>query len=124
MIGRNSRRLKVGLQLNPFEGITGHGMPRWNDLKAMAQYAEAVGFDSIWLPDHLVINDASARHGVWECWSLLSSLAAVTTRIQIGSLVVCTSFRNPALLARMADTLDEISGGRLILGLGASLHEP
>jgi len=124
MIGRNPRPLKVGLQLNPYEGITEHGIPRWNDLKAMTQYAEAAGFDSIWVPDHLVVDWPDARYGQWECWSVLSALAAVTTRIEIGSLVVCTGFRNPALLARMADTLDEISGGRLILGLGAGWHEP
>ena len=124
MIGRNPRPLKVGLQLNPYEGITEHGIPRWNDLKAMTQYAEAAGFDSIWVPDHLVVDWPDARYGQWECWSVLSALAAITTRIQIGSLVVCTGFRNPALLARMADTLDEISSGRLILGLGAGWHEP
>src|SRR5215475_4444959 len=101
MTRRNSRPLKVGLQLNPFEGIAGHGMPRWNDLKAMTQHAEAAGFNSIWVPDHLVVDEPGAGHGVWECWSVLSSLAAVTTRLEIGSLVICTSFRNPVLLAKM-----------------------
>jgi len=99
---------------------------RWNELKAMARHAEAVGFDSLWVPDHLAfdLGDPSGPRGVWECWSILSALAAVTSRVELGTIVACASFRNPALLAKMADTVDEISGGRLILGLGAGYHEP
>jgi alkanesulfonate monooxygenase SsuD/methylene tetrahydromethanopterin reductase-like flavin-dependent oxidoreductase (luciferase family) len=97
----------------------------------MALHAEAVGFDSLWFPDHLLVDigamlgeDKAVRFGIWECWSILSALAAITSRVEIGSFVACTNFRNPALLAKMADTLDEVSGGRLILGLGGGYHEP
>jgi alkanesulfonate monooxygenase SsuD/methylene tetrahydromethanopterin reductase-like flavin-dependent oxidoreductase (luciferase family) len=80
----------------------------------MAQHAEAVGFDSLWLPDHLIYDFAAIAGisgvpplGLWECWSMLSSLAAVTTHVGLGTIVACTSFRNPTLLAKMADTVDE-----------------
>ena len=90
MIGRNPRPLKVGLQLNPYEGITEHGIPRWNDLKAMTQYAEAAGFDSIWVPDHLVVDWPDARYGQWECRSVLSAL-----RQRKGPSVICDSSHQP-----------------------------
>lgn len=100
---------------------------RWKDMASMARRAEDVGFDSVWNNDHLYYRygapDDPAR-GTWECWSLLSALAAITSRVEIGTLVVGTGFRNPALLAKAADALDDISGGRLVLGLGAGYHEP
>lgn len=93
--------------------------------QALAQAAEATGFASFWLPDHVIFRfPEQEERGTWEAYTFLSALAAVTKSITLGPLVACTSFRNPALLAKMADTLDEISDGRSILGLGAGWHEP
>src|SRR4051812_26578258 len=116
MPAQTARPLKVGLFLPLDDRSIAAAMPRWSDLKAMAQHAEAVGFDSLWVPDHLLFpfsGPGERMHG-GESWSILASLAAVTSRIELGTAVVCTSFRNPALLAKMADTVDEISEGRLI----------
>jgi alkanesulfonate monooxygenase SsuD/methylene tetrahydromethanopterin reductase-like flavin-dependent oxidoreductase (luciferase family) len=118
-------------------GAFGEGRPvRWADLREMARTAEAVGVDTLFLPDHLLfrksppdnlmqVNMAEGKvRGIWEAWTILSALAEATRRVHLGPLVACTGFRNPAVLAKMAETLDEVSGGRVVLGLGAGWHEP
>ena len=109
------RPLKVGIQLPEVEYVAS-----WQEHLEMATIAEEIGLDSLWLGDHLLYRTPEQEpRGPWECWSMLSALAAVTTRVELGPMVTAVGFRNPALLAKMAETLDEISGGRLILGVGA-----
>ena len=93
------------------------------ELIAMAQTAEAVGFDSIWVGDHLLYDLPVGPRGPWEAWTTLAALAAVTSRVELGPLVASIAFREPTMLAKQAATIDAISGGRFVLGLGAGWNE-
>jgi alkanesulfonate monooxygenase SsuD/methylene tetrahydromethanopterin reductase-like flavin-dependent oxidoreductase (luciferase family) len=117
---RSRRPLKVGIQLPEVEREV-----RWPEYLALARAVEDLGYDSIWLGDHLLYRQAGdvAARGPWECWSMLAAIAASTTRVELGPLVAATSFHAPTMLAKKAATVDEISGGRLILGLGAGWNE-
>lgn len=113
------KRMKVGIQLPEVEREV-----RWPELASMATLAEDVGFDSLWVGDHLLYRNADeSPRGPWEAWSQLAALAAITSRVEIGPLVAATSFHSPAMLAKKAASVDEISGGRLILGLGAGWNK-
>lgn len=107
------------LESGPADYLYGRVPWRWADLLALAQGATELGIDAVWLPDHLLYPyGEQERRGTWEAFSILSALAASTERIGLGVLVAAMGFRNPALLAKMAETIDEISGGRLVLGVG------
>ena len=93
--------------------------PSWKTILTIAREAETKGFDSVWASDHFVFGKKGAT---MECWTILSALAALTSRVKIGSLVLCNNYRNPALVAKMASTLAEVSSSRLILGYGAGWY--
>ena len=112
-------RLRVGVQLPEVERRV-----LWPEYVAMARAAEEVGFDSIWVGDHLLYrDDGREERGPWDAWSLLSALAAATDHVRLGPLVACCGFSPAGLLARKAAAIQEISGGRLVLGLGAGWNE-
>src|SRR4051794_18840822 len=127
-----TKRLQIGLLLKTGEQTRPAGrVIGWSEVREMSEMAEAVGFDTIWVADHVIFRNAGSvvvGPGVprrpREAWALLSARAAVTKKMTLGPFVACNSFRNPALFAKMADTLDEVSGGRLLLGIGAGWHEP
>src|SRR3954470_10378989 len=111
--------MRLGVQLPEVERLV-----RWPEYVAMARAAEESGFDSIWLGDHLLYrDDGREERAPWDAWSLLAALAACTDRVRLGPLVSCTAFGPPWLLARRAAAVQEISGGRLVLGLGGGGDE-
>ena len=113
------RPLGVGVQLPEVEREV-----RWPELRAIARTAEDAGFDSVWFGDHLLYRYAIGRaRGPWEAWTTLAGLAEATERIAMGPLVAATAFHVPFMLAKLASTVDEISGGRLVLGIGAGWND-
>jgi probable F420-dependent oxidoreductase len=114
-----ARPLRVGVQLPEVEREV-----RWPEYLAMAKAAEEVGFDSIWLGDHLLYrDDGQEERAPWDAWTLLAALAGVTERVTLGPLVACLGFHPPGMIARMSAAIDEISGGRFVLGVGSGWNE-
>lgn len=121
--------MRFGLALPHYDTSLANKPVSWEDVRRVAVLAEGAGFDSVWVSDHLFLDwskygGPSTAQGSLECWTTLSALAGATARIRIGSLALCNDLRNPALLAKMAATLDVLSEGRLELGMGAGWYEP
>ena len=108
--------MKVGVQLPEVEREV-----RRDELAAMAHAAEELGLDSLWVGDHLLYRDPD--RGPWDCWTTLAWLAGITERVELGPLVACTAFHPPGVLARQAAAVDELSNGRLVLGVGAGWNQ-
>jgi alkanesulfonate monooxygenase SsuD/methylene tetrahydromethanopterin reductase-like flavin-dependent oxidoreductase (luciferase family) len=116
--------VKLGVMV-PMSRSDGPGrMPSWAEVRAFAEHAETIGLDSVWVCDHLISGPPGGPpEGIHEGWTLVGALAASTRRVEVGQLVMCVSFRNPGLLAKMAVTADEVSSGRVVLGLGAGWYD-
>jgi probable F420-dependent oxidoreductase len=114
-----ARPRSVGVQLPEVERDV-----RWPEIVSMARAAEAIGFDSIWVGDHLLYHgDGRPERGPWDAWTMLAALAASTERVRLGPLVACAAFHSPGIIARMAASIDEVSRGRFVLGIGAGWNE-
>jgi len=108
-------RFGVFLPFYAFEVQEGKPLSYFNSVLDVVLECERLGYHSVWLDDHLMLG----KRPILECWTTLSALSSITAKIRLGTMVLCTSFRNPALLAKMAATLDVISNGRLEFGIGA-----
>lgn len=95
----------------------------WSETLSASQHAERLGFDGIWFSDHFMPFQGSIDGPIHECWTALAGLAAAVPRVRIGSIVTGNTYRHPAVLAKQAATVDHISGGRVVLGLGAGWQE-
>ena len=115
---------KIGIVLPIADEDDGNGVPAYAQVRDVALAAEAAGFDSVWVFDHLLFRVGGEESGIHECWTILAAIAETTQRVQLGTIVLCTGFRNAALQAKMAATLDHVSGGRLIFGIGSGWHDP
>lgn len=115
--------MKIGLVLP----MGSHASPPepYPTVRSFTRHAEDLGFDSVWVFEHVLFRfPGEPERGTLEAWTTLAMLGEATNRIELGSLVLGIRLRNPALLAKMAATLDDAAGGRLTLGVGAGWHDP
>ena len=126
VVSLDSDPMRIGVTLPIAQDETAIGRtPTFAETLRFARHAEEAGLDSLWVYDHLIFRTVGEPdEGIREAWTTKTALAAVVPRVELGSLVMCASFRHPAVMAKMAATLDDVSGGRVILGLGSGWYEP
>ena len=126
--GRRPMTLGVMLPIADLDAVDNEPAElHFADMVAMGRLAVEIGFEALWLPDHFVLKlerEGNVARGVWECWTTCAGLAAAIDEVTIGALVACTSFHSPGSIAKMAENVDDISGGRFVLGLGCGWHKP
>lgn len=120
----SSRPMSFGLMMPMREDAMGGKTARFADLVNMSHNARQSGFEALWFADHLSFQQDDKTIGTWEAWTLMAAIANAVPDVQIGPLVSCAGFRNPGLVAKMTEMIDEISGGRFILGMGAGWNKP
>ncbi len=111
--------VSMGLGIPDSQPAPGSSYPRFNDLLELSDAAAGAGFDMLWFADHFSFPSDEGLRGAWEAWTLIAAIAARVPEVHLGPMVACTGYRNPGVIAKMAEMIDEISGGRFILGLGA-----
>jgi alkanesulfonate monooxygenase SsuD/methylene tetrahydromethanopterin reductase-like flavin-dependent oxidoreductase (luciferase family) len=123
----SKRQMGIGIMMPTSEGSAFGPIPRFSDIVEVARKAEELGFNGLWFPDHFIMQTPPGEgdiRGVWEAFPLLAGIGAMSSRITLGTLVTCLGWRNPGIVAKMSDMIDEISDGRFVLGVGAGWHEP
>jgi alkanesulfonate monooxygenase SsuD/methylene tetrahydromethanopterin reductase-like flavin-dependent oxidoreductase (luciferase family) len=114
------RSIELGLVLPMEESWTDGSTPRWVEIRELATRAEAIGFDTVWIPDELLWRPPDGQvRGWWECVAMAGAVAAATSRVKVGTWIMSGLHRNPGLTAKAVETLDEISAGRFVFGLGS-----
>jgi alkanesulfonate monooxygenase SsuD/methylene tetrahydromethanopterin reductase-like flavin-dependent oxidoreductase (luciferase family) len=113
-----------GIGIPVAQSKPGSDFPHFSDQLALSQTAAAAGFDGLWFPDHFSFPSDEGLRGSWDAWTLIAAIAASVPNVHLGPMVACTAYRNPGVIAKMTEMIQDISGGRFILGLGAGWAEP
>jgi alkanesulfonate monooxygenase SsuD/methylene tetrahydromethanopterin reductase-like flavin-dependent oxidoreductase (luciferase family) len=114
----------LGINIPNSERALFNGTPHYSDMLAMSKSAAASGFDVLWFDDHFSFTSDTDLRGAWDAWTLMAAIATQVPDIYLGPMVACTAYRNPGVIAKMTEMIQDISGGRFILGLGAGWHKP
>ncbi len=114
----------LGVNIPNSERALYTGTPHYADMLAMSQAASAAGFEVLWFDDHFSFTSDDDLRGAWDAWTLMAAIAATVPDVYLGPMVACTAYRNPGVIAKMTEMIQDISGGRFILGLGAGWHKP
>lgn len=116
--------MSLGINIPNSERALYTGTPHYADMLAMSEAAAAAGFEVLWFDDHFSFTSDDDLRGAWDAWTLMAAIAATVPDVYLGPMVACTAYRNPGVIAKMSEMIQDISGGRFILGLGAGWHKP